>query len=106
MSRIIKGDLVKIISGKNKGTTGKVLAVLPKKQAVLIEGVGQIHRKIKPSVHNPKGGQKDIHVPMPIHKVALVIDPKSIKTSRIGFKLNSDGKKVRIARQINNKEIK
>ncbi len=69
---IIKGDTVKLISGANKGTTGVVLAVLPKKNAVLVEGVGLLHRKIKPSRLNPTGGHKDIHVPTPISKVALV----------------------------------
>ncbi len=98
--------MVKIISGANKGVTGKVLTVLPKKNAVLIENVGNIHRKVKPSIQNPRGGVKDIQVPVSIHKVALVIDEKTSKTSRVGLSKNSDGKKIRLARQINNKEIK
>lgn len=106
VKKIIKGDLVKIISGANKGTTGKVLAVLTKKDAVLIEGVGMLHRKIKPSQLHPRGGHKDIHVPTPISKVALVVDEKSNKTSRVGLIKNADGKKVRVARQQKNKEIK
>lgn len=104
--RIVKDDIVKIISGDNKGTTGKVLAVLPKKNAVRIEGVGVKHRHVKPSQLNPRGGSKDIHVPTPLHKVALVIDEKSAKTSRIGYKKNADGVKVRLAAQAKNKEIK
>ena len=104
MPRIIKGDTVKLISGVGKGTTGKVVAVTPK--GVLIEGIGQKHRHIKPSQLNPRGGSKDIHVPVPIHKVALVIDEKSGKTSRVGFVKNVDGGKTRLARQANNKEIK
>jgi large subunit ribosomal protein L24 len=104
--RIVKDDIVKIISGDNKGTTGKVLAVLPKKNAVRIEGVGVKHRHVKPSQLNPRGGSKDIHVPTPLHKVALVIDEKSAKTSRIGYKKNADGAKVRLAAQAKNKEIK
>ena len=106
IKRIIKGDMVKIISGSNKGTTGKVLSVLTKKNAVLVEGIGNIHRKVKPTQQNPRGGHKDIHVPTPIHKVALVIDEKSAKTSRVGLIKNTDGKKTRVARQHNNKEIK
>lgn len=104
--RIQKDDIVKIISGDNKGTTGKVLAVLPKKNAVLVEGLGVKHRKIKPSQLNPRGGHKDIHTPTPLHKVALVIDEKAAKTSRVGYVKNADGTKVRLARQANNKEIK
>lgn len=104
--RIQKDDIVKLISGANKGTTGKVLAVLPKKNAVLIEGIGVGHRKLKPSQLNPTGGSKDIHTPTPLHKVALVIDEKTSKTSRVGYVKNADGAKVRLARQAKNKEIK
>lgn len=104
--RIQKGDIVKLISGANKGTTGKVLAVDTKKQTVLIEGIGVGHRKVKPSQLNPRGGSKDIHVPTPLHKVALIVDEKTSTTSRVGYAKNSDGVKVRLARQQKNKEIK
>lgn len=104
-NRIKTGDLVKVISGANKGTTGKVLAVLPKKNSVLIEGLGVRHRKMKPSQLNPTGGHKDIHVPTPLHKVALVVDEKTGKTSRVGYSKTADAK-VRLARQSKNKEIK
>lgn len=105
-NRIKKGDLVKLISGSNKGTTGKVMAVIPKKNAVLIEDIGIKHRKVKPSRVNPSGGSKDIHVPTPLYKVALVADEKTAKTSRVGYIANADGHKVRLARQIKDKEIK
>jgi large subunit ribosomal protein L24 len=104
--RIQKDDLVKIISGAKKGTTGKVTQVLAKKNAILVEGVGIGHRHVKPSQLNPRGGKKDIHVPVPMHKVALVVDEKTSKTSRIGYVKNADGNKVRLARQAKNKEIK
>lgn len=106
MPRIRKDDIVKIITGAKKGTTGKVLAVDTKKNTVLIEGVGVGHRHVKPSQLNPRGGSKDIHVPMDISKVALVIDTKTSKTSRVGMVKNADGTKTRVARQVNNKEIK
>ena len=92
MSNIRKDDLVKVIVGKNKGTTGKV--------------VGVSHRHVKPSQLNPRGGKKDIHIPVDISKVALVVDEKSGKTSRVGFVKNADGDKTRVARQLKNKEIK
>lgn len=104
-NRIKKDDIVKLISGPSKGTTGKVVRVLPKKNAVLIEGLGVKHRKIKPSQMNPTGGHKDVHVATPIHKVALVVDEKSAATSRVGYDKNANGK-VRVARQAKNKEIK
>lgn len=106
IKRIIKGDIVKLISGANKGTTGKVLQVLAKKNAVLVEGVGNKHRNVKPSQLNPRGGHKDIHVPTSLHKVALVTDAKTGTTSRVGLVKNADGTTTRVARQNKNKEIK
>ncbi len=105
MARIKQGDLVKIISGADKGRIGKVEKVLPKKNAVLVENMGKSTRKIRPSQFNPQGGIKDIHVPIPLHKVALVVDEKKETTSRIGY-VKNDGKTVRVARQQSNKEIK
>ena len=104
--KIRKDDLVKIISGAKKGTTGKVLAVNTKARTVLIEGVGVGHRHVKPSQLNPRGGKKDIHVPMDISKVALVVDEKTSKTSRVGMVKNADGGNTRVARSMKNKEIK
>lgn len=106
MARIRKDDTVKIITGKHKGTTGKVLAVNSKDSTVLVEGVGVGHRHIRPSQYNPRGGKKDIHVPIDISKVALVVDEKTGKTSRVGLVKNADGDKTRVAKQAKNKEIK
>jgi large subunit ribosomal protein L24 len=106
MPRIRKDDLVKIIAGSHKGTTGKVLKVNASKNTVLIEGVGLGHRHVKPSQLNPRGGHKDIHVPMDISKVALVVDEKTGKTSRVGLAKNADGVKTRQAKSMKNKEIK
>lgn len=105
IKRIIKGDTVKIISGANKGTTAKVVGVDTKNKAVRLEGIGQKHRHIKPSQLNPTGGHKDVHTPVPLHKVALVIDEKSGKTSRVGYVKNADGGTTRVARQANSKVI-
>lgn len=105
-NRIVKGDLVKVIAGKDKGTTGKVLAILPKQNGAVIEGIGTGHRHVKPSQLNPRGGKKDIHVATDLSKVALVTDEKTVKTSRVGFSKSAEGKTVRVARQQKNKEIK
>jgi large subunit ribosomal protein L24 len=104
-AKIRKDDNVKIIAGAKKGTTGKVLSVDTKKGTVLVEGVGVGHRHVKPSQINPRGGKKDIHVPVDISKVALVVDEKSAKTSRVGMKVTAEGK-IRVAKALKNKEIK
>lgn len=106
MARIRKDDTVKIITGSHKGTTGKVLAVNTKKNTVLVEGVGVGTRHVKPSQLNPRGGKKDIHVPIDISKVALVVDTKTAQTSRVGLTINAAGEKVRTAKALKNKEIK
>lgn len=105
MPRIRKNDIVKLITGAKKGTTGKVLAVDTKKNTVLIEGVGVGHRHVRKSQLNPMGGSKDIHTAVDISKVALVVDEKSARTSRVAYK-TVDGKKTRVARQLKDKEIK
>lgn len=64
--KIKKGDVVRVISGDDKGKTGKVLAVFPKKSSVIVEGCALVKKAIKPSDDNPKGGfavkEKTIHV--------------------------------------------
>jgi len=76
-SRIKKGDKVKIISGSLKGSTATVEAVLPKKDAALLEGVGVSTRQMKPSRLNPMGGTKNIHTPIALSKLAPVADKKA-----------------------------
>lgn len=102
--RIRKNDFVKVISGPLKGQTGKVLAVT--KNAALVEGMGMRTRHVKPSQINPRGGKKEVMAGISLHKLALVVDEKSGKTSRVGYVHQVDGGKVRVARQLKNKEIK
>ncbi len=104
-TRIKTGDLVKVISGANKGTQGKVTKVLPAENKVFIEGVGNRTRHMRRSMYR-QSGKKDIQVGIDASKVALVVDEKAGKVSRVGYAKNNDGKTVRIARQANNREIK
>jgi len=67
-----KDDTVKIIAGKFKGQTGKVLAVSTKSQKVTIEGIGEVTRHIKPSQFNPRGGEKQVHIGLDVSKVVRV----------------------------------
>jgi len=105
MKRIRIGDMVKIIAGDNKNLTGKVLKVQNKLGRVVVEGVGTRERHYKKSQVNPQGGKREIQVGVPVSSVALLVDEKAGKTSRIGYK-KLDGKTVRVARQHGNKEIK
>jgi large subunit ribosomal protein L24 len=95
-AKIKKGDSVVVLSGKDKGRTGKVQAVMPKDAKVLVDGVNVIARHRKPTQQNPQGGIDRVPAPMHISKVALA-DPKSGKPTRVRFETNSDGRKVRVA---------
>jgi len=104
--KIKKNDLVRVITGADKGQTGKVLAVHPSKQAVTVEGLGVVTRHIRPSQLNPQGGTKKIVVPISVSKIALVHPANDAKVTRIGYEVKKDGTKVRVAKAANNKEIK
>ncbi len=105
-SRIKSGDKVMIISGSLKGTSATVVSLNPIANTAKLEGIGMKSRKLKPSKLRPMGGEIEVHTPVPLHNLALVIDAKSSKISRIGYAYNAAGKKIRVARQLNNKEIK
>lgn len=103
--RIKKGDLVKVLSGSNKGKVGKVVSTDVAKQTVTVEKIGVIKRRVKPTQVNPRGGTKEIHRALPAGAVALVTDEAKGTTTRIGYKLDKDGNKVRVAKK-SGKEIK
>lgn len=92
--KIKKGDTVKVIAGKNKGTEGKVVSVDAKKHKVIVEGVGMVTKHAKPSAANQNGGIIQKEAPMDISNVMYV---HKGKVTRIGFKIEND-KKVRFAK--------
>jgi len=94
-AKIKKGDSVVVRSGKDKGRTGQVLAVLPKEGKVVVAGVNVAARHRKPSQTNPQGGIDRREAPMAISKVGLA-DPKTGAATRVRFEVK-DGKKVRVA---------
>ena len=92
-----KGDKVMVITGKDKGKTGVILAAYPKKDRVLVEGVNIVKKHSKPSQLNPQGGIITKEAPIHVSNV-MVLDPKTGEPTRVGFKVE-DGKKVRIAKK-------
>jgi large subunit ribosomal protein L24 len=101
---IKKGDTVYVNAGENKGQTGKVLKVYIDKQRALVEGVNMVSKSQKPSAQNPQGGIVKQEAPIHISNLN-VLDPKSDKPTRIGRKLNENGKLVRYAKK-SGEEIK
>ena len=92
--RILNGDKVKIITGSFKGTVGDVIKVNPKKDMVMIEGVNLQKKHMKPSQGNPDGGIIEKEGWIHVSNVALY-DPKAKDATRVGYKTDSNGKKVR-----------
>jgi len=93
-----KGDTVIVIAGKDKGKKGRVLAAYPKKERVLVEGINLVKKHTRPSQTNPQGGIVTQEAPIHVSNVSL-IDPKTGKPTRIGYKVLENGKKVRVAKK-------
>ncbi|MCX6126049.1 MAG: 50S ribosomal protein L24 [Proteobacteria bacterium] len=94
--RLKKNDQVIVIAGKDKGKTGKIDRVARKTDRVFVEGVNIVSRNTKPSMQNQDGGIVEKTMSIHISNVMLV-DPKSKKPTRIGYKIEG-GKKVRFAK--------
>ena len=95
MHKIRKDDLVKVIAGKDKDKTGKVLHVSTKTGKILVEGCNMVTKHAKPSASKPNGGIISKEAPIDISNVMLVVDGQA---TRVGFEIK-DGKKVRVARK-------
>ncbi|MFT4186182.1 MAG: 50S ribosomal protein L24 [Micrococcaceae bacterium] len=95
-AKIRKDDVVQVIAGKDKGTTGKVLKVITEKDRVLVEGVNVVTKHNRASQTNA-GGIEETEAPIHISNVMLV-DPESNKPTRVGFReeKNDEGKTVRV----------
>ena len=92
--KIKKGDLVKVIAGKDKEKEGKVIAVNKNKNTLLVEGVNMITKHTKPSMANQQGGIVHQEAPIDASNVMLIHEGKA---TRVGFKMEGD-KKVRYAK--------
>lgn len=94
--KIKKGDMVIILSGKNRGQEGKVEQVMPRSNKLIVAGINLVKKHVKPSTQNPNGGIIEKSAPLHISKVAIK-DPKTGKPTRVGFKMEN-GKKLRVAK--------
>lgn len=95
--KLIKGDTVTIVAGKDKGKTGKVEAVFSKTQKVLVPGVNEYKRHQKGGMGNTRSEIVTITKPLPVANVQLVC-PKCKKLTRVGYKMEKDAK-VRVCRK-------
>ena len=92
--KIKKGDLVKVIAGKDINNEGKVIAVNAKNNTLLVEGINMVTKHTKPSMANQQGGIVHQEAPIDVSNVMLLHNGKA---TRVGFKMDGD-KKVRFAK--------
>ena len=97
--KIRKGDKVIVTVGKSKGTVGEVLKVLPSENKALVRGANMVKRHTKPS-QNSAGGIIEKEAMLNISNIAFY-DEKKQKSSKLGFKILDDGRKVRVSKLTN-----
>jgi large subunit ribosomal protein L24 len=97
MQKIRKGDKVVVLTGRDKGRQGEVLRVIAKEERALVRGVNTVKRHQRQTPRQ-EGGIIEKEAPIHLSNLAL-IDPKSGKPTRVGFKMLEDGRKVRVARK-------
>ena len=94
-AKIKSGDRVVVLTGKDKGKTGRVTKVMPKENRLYVEGINMVQRHTKPSQSDPQGGIK--HKEASIHVSNVAIADSAGKATRVGFR-NEGDKKVRFAK--------
>jgi large subunit ribosomal protein L24 len=98
--KVKKGDLVRVISGKDKGKEGKILRVIPKLNKIIVENVNVVKKHQRPTQQLREGGI--IEQPSPIHaSKVMVVCPSCGKPTRVGYRFLEEGKKVRVCRKCN-----
>lgn len=98
MRFVRKGDQVKVIAGNERGKEGEVLQVYPKEGRILVRGVNLTKRHQRPSARQREGGIIEREGPIHLSNV-MVICPECDRPTRVGFKLDEDGNKMRLCRQ-------
>jgi len=101
---IKKGDTVVVVTGNSKGQKGKVLEVIREKDRAIVEGVNMVKKHTKPNSKAPQGGILEKEASVHISNL-MVADPKTGKPTRIGRKMDAEGKLVRYSKK-SGEEIK
>ncbi|MCK0199015.1 50S ribosomal protein L24 [Ancylobacter sp. 6x-1] len=96
-AKIKKGDKVVVLAGRDKGRTGEVFEVLPKDNTARVRGVNIVKRHQRQSA-NQEGGIISKEAPINLSNIAIA-DPKDGKPTRVGFQVQADGTKVRVAKR-------
>jgi large subunit ribosomal protein L24 len=97
MKRLKVGDLVQVISGKDKGKQGRITKILSEDDKVIVEGLGMVTRHQRPTARNQEGGKITKEAPIYASKV-MPVDPNTGKPTRVKVRAGEDGKKARVAK--------
>ena len=97
-----KNDTVKILSGNDKGKSGRILEVLPKDRKAIVEGMNMVTKHSKVTAQNPNGGRIKQEAAMYISKL-MVVEPKTGVPTRVGRDHDENGKLVRISKKTGEK---
>ena len=96
--RIKKGDRVRVLTGKDRGKEGLVVTAMPSIEKVIVEGVNTARKHQKRTSATKEAGLLDIDMPIPVANVA-VLSPTDGKPTRVGYRVNADGTKVRVCKR-------
>ena len=96
--KIRKGDRVRVLTGKDRGAEGEVTFAYPETGRVIVSGLNVAKRHQKPTRSTQQGGIIDKEMPMRVDNVAIIC-PSCSRTTRIGYRFDSDGTKVRVCRK-------
>jgi large subunit ribosomal protein L24 len=99
--KIKKGDHVVVVAGKDKGASGTVIAAYPDTQRVLVQGVNMIKKNNKVTHQGVRGAKEGgiVHQEAPIHVSNVqLVDPETNRPAQVGYRIDEDGKKVRVLR--------
>jgi large subunit ribosomal protein L24 len=97
MTRLKVGDLVQVISGKDKGKQGRVTKILGEDDKVIVEGLNTVTRHQRPTPRNQEGGKVTKEAPIHASKV-MPVDPNTGKPTRVKVRVGEDGKKTRVGK--------
>ena len=90
-----KGDMVEVVSGEAKGSSGRVLRVIPEKNRIVVEGLNRRYKHVRPSQKHPQGGRIQVEQPIHISNV-LPVNTKTSKGTRVRFETDGKGVKKRV----------
>jgi large subunit ribosomal protein L24 len=98
--KIKKGDRVRVLTGKDRGKSGEVMRAIPETGKVIVDGVNVVKKHQRATNATMQGGIIDKDMPIPVANVALIC-PSCGKPTRVGYKIDGDGTKVRVCKKCN-----